>query len=222
MKKIFILIFLTNLTTFGFSQMEEISESKETMKEGTFNAIVVELSNSDEKVALKVWKSFIKGFGAKAKKIKRSKEYLASDVIIGGLNNSENVEVYSRVEDKGDDSELIVWIQMGEFYVSSGSFPSDYTVAAKMLEDYVIEVAKELVNIEVNNAEKKMKKLVKEMDKLKKKNNSYFKDIEKAKDAIVRAEKNIENNIRDQKEQESLIESQQNALQILKEKLSEL
>jgi hypothetical protein len=213
---------LTNLTTFGFSQMEEISESKETMKEGTFNAIVVELSNADEKVALKVWKSFIKGFGAKAKKIKRSKEYLASDVIIGGLNNSENVEVYSRVEDKGDDSELIVWIQMGEFYVSSGSFPSDYTVAAKMLEDYVIEVAKELVNIEVNNAEKKMKKLVKEMDKLKKKNNSYFKDIEKAKDAIVRAEKNIENNIRDQKEQESLIESQQNALQILKEKLSEL
>ena len=202
--------------------MEEISESKETMKEGTFNAIVVELSNADEKVALKVWKSFIKGFGAKAKKIKRSKEYLASDVIIGGLNNSENVEVYSRVEDKGDDSELIVWIQMGEFYVSSGSFPSDYTVAAKMLEDYVIEVAKELVNIEVNNAEKKMKKLVKEMDKLKKKNNSYFKDIEKAKDAIVRAEKNIENNIRDQKEQESLIESQQNALQILKEKLSEL
>ena len=94
MKKIFILIFLTNLTTFGFSQMEEISESKETMKEGTFNAIVVELSNADEKVALKVWKSFIKGFGAKAKKIKRSKEYLASDVIIGGLNNSENVEVY--------------------------------------------------------------------------------------------------------------------------------
>ena len=111
---------------------------------------------------------------------------------------------------------------MGEFYVSSGSFPSDYTVASKMLEDYVIEVAKELVNIEVNNAEKKMKKLVKEMDKLKKKNNSYFKDIEKAKDAIVRAEKNIENNIRDQKEQESFIESQQNALQILKEKLSEL
>jgi len=213
---------MTFITTIGFSQMEEITESKETMKEGTFNAIVVELPNADDKVALKVWKTFIKGYGAKAKKVKRSKEYLASGAIIGGLNNSENVEVYSRIEEKGDDSELIVWIQMGEFYVSSGSFPSDYTVAVKMLEDYVIEVAKELVNNEIEDEEKKMKKMDKEMGKLKKKNSGYHKDIEKAKDAIVKAENNIEENERAQKEQTSLIESQQKALQALKEKLSEM
>lgn len=222
MRNLFLIIFMTCFATFGFSQMEEITESKETMKKGTFNAIVVELPNADDKVALKVWKSFIKGYGAKAKKVKKSKEYLASGAIIGGLNNSENVDVYAKVQEKGDDSELIVWIEMGEFYVSSGSFPSDYTAAVKVLEDYVIEVAKELVNIEIQDEEKKMKKMEKEMDKLKKKNKGYHKDIEKAKDAIVKAEKNIEENERAQKEQTSVIESQQKALQALKEKLSEM
>ena len=222
MRNLFLFIFMTSLTTIGFSQMEEISESKETMKEGTFNAIVVELPNAEDKLALKVWKSFIKGYGAKAKKIKRSKEYLASGAIIGGLNNSENVDVYARVEEKGDDSELIVWIQMGEFYVSSGSFPSDYTAASKMLEEYVIEVAKEMVNVEIADEEKKMKKLEKEMTKLKKKNDGYHKDIEKAKEAISKAERNIDDNDRQQKEQASVIESQQKALQALKEKLSEM
>ena len=222
MRNLILLILMTTFTTISFSQMEEISESKETMKQGTFNAIVVELPNADDKVALKVWKSFIKGYGAKAKKIKRSKEYLASGAIIGGVNNSENVDVFSRVEEKGDDSELIVWIQMGEFYVSSGSFPSDYTAASKMLEEYIIEVAKELVNIEIEDEEKKMKKLEKEMTKLKRKNESYHKDIEKAKEAISKAERNIEDNDRKQKEQTSVIESQQKILQELKEKLSEM
>ncbi|MFT6320104.1 MAG: hypothetical protein ACJAT4_001026 [Granulosicoccus sp.] len=222
MRNLFLFIFMTLLTTIGFSQMEEITESKETMKEGTFNAIVVELLNADDKVALNVWKSFIKGYGAKAKKVKKSKEYLASGAIIGGLNNSENVDVYAKVQEKGDDSELIVWIQMGEFYVSSGSFPSDYTAAVKMLEGYVIEVAKELVNNDIEDEEKKMKRMEKEMDKLKKKNTGYHRDIEKAKDTIARAEGNIEENERAQKEQTSIIESQQKALQALKEKLSEM
>jgi hypothetical protein len=222
MRNFFLLIFMTSLTTIGFSQMEEITESKEKMKKGTFNAIVVELLNAEDKVALKVWKSFIKGYGAKARKVKRSKEYLASGAIIGGLNNSENVEVYAKVQEKGDDAELIVWIQMGEFYVSSGSFPSDYTVAVKMLEEYVIEVAKELVSIDLEDEEKKMKKLEKEMTKLQKKNNDYHNDIEKAKEAISKAERNIEENEREQKEQASVIESQQQALQRLKEKLSEM
>ncbi len=222
MRNLFLFIFMTFLTTIGFSQMEEITESKETMKKGTFNAIVVELPNADDKVALNVWKSFIKGYGAKAKKVKKSKEYLASGAIIGGLNNSENVDVYAKVQEKGDDSELIVWIEMGEFYVSSGSFPSDYTAAVRMLEDYVVEVAKELVNNEIEDEEKKMKKMEKEMDKLQKKNKGYHKDIEKAKDAIAKAEKNIEENEQSQKEQASVIESQQKALQALKEKLSEM
>jgi hypothetical protein len=222
MRNLFLFIFMTLLTTIGFSQMEEITESKETMKEGTFNAIVVELLNADDKVALNVWKSFIKGYGAKAKKVKKSKEYLAIGAIIGGLNNSENVDVYAKVQEKGDDSELIVWIQMGEFYVSSGSFPSDYTAAVKMLEGYVIEVAKELVNNDIEDEEKKMKRMEKEMDKLKKKNTGYHRDIEKAKDTIARAEGNIEENERAQKEQTSIIESQQKALQALKEKLSEM
>ena len=222
MRNLILFIFMTFFSTIGFSQMEEITESKETMKKGTFNAIVVELPNADDKVALNVWKTFIKGYGAKAKKVKKSKDYLASGAIIGGLNNSENVDVYARVEEKGDDSELIVWIEMGEFYVSSGSFPSDYTAAVKMLEDYVIEVAKELVNNDIEDEEKKMKKMDKEMSKLKKKNSSYHKDIEKAKEAIAKAEKNIEENERAQKEQASVIESQQKALQALKEKLSEM
>lgn len=222
MRNLFLLILMTSFATISFAQMDEITESKETMKEGTFNAIVVELINADDKVALNVWKSFIKAYGAKAKKVKRSKEYLASGAIIGGLNNSENVDVYARVEEKGDDAELIVWIQMGEFYVSSGSFPSDYTAAVKMLEEYVIEVAKEIVNIEIEDEEKKMKKLEKEMDKLKSRNDGYHKDIEKAKEAISKAERNIEENEREQKEQASVIESQQKVLQALKEKLSEM
>lgn len=222
MRNLFLLIFIISTANLGFSQMEEISESKETMKAGTFNAIVVELPNAEDKVALKVWKSFIKGYGAKAKKVKKSKEYLASGAIIGGLNNSENVDVYARVEEKGDDAELTVWIQMGEFYVSSGSFPSDYTAAVNMLEEYSIEVAKELVNIEIASEEKKMKKLEKEMTKLKKKNNGYHRDIEKAKEAISKAERNIEDNERQQKEQTSVIESQQKVLEALREKLSEM
>ena len=200
----------------------QVSEAKETMKLGTFNALVVEMPNVSDKVALKVWKDYIKGYGPKAKKVKKAKEILSSGAIIGGLNSSDPLDVYAKVVGQSSGSKLIVWFGMGEFFVSSGSFPSDYTAAEKFLQGYNREVAKELVVMELEDAEKKLKKFEKEMKSLKKKNDGFHKDIEKAKKAIAKAEANIEENTNKQEEQTSIISDQSNVVEEIKKKLSEM
>lgn len=220
MRNLILLIGMLFLTTISFAQEANVSETKENMKSGTFNALTVSLPNADDKVALRVWKSYIKAYGGKAKKVKKSKEYLSKSAILAGVNNSDPTDVYARVKETSNGSEMTVWFSMGEFYVSSAAFPSDYTAAQNFLQDYAHEVAKELVVIELENEEKKYKKMEKEMKKLKKKNDGFHKDIEKAKEAIAKAERNIEENVRKQKEQTSLMEDQQKTMGTIKEKLS--
>lgn len=222
MRKLSLFFAILISSTFCIAQSSQISESKETMKLGTFNALTVDMPNVSDKVALKVWKEYIKGYGPKAKKVKKSKEILSSGAIIGGINSSDPLDIYAKIEDQSNGSKLTVWFNMGEFYVSSGSFPSDYTAAEKFLKGYNREVAKELVVMELEDAEKKMKKMEKEMKNLKKKNDDYHKDIEKAKKAIAKAENNIEENEKKQKEQTSLISDQSKAVEAIKEKLSEM
>lgn len=222
MQKLLVLTLMAFIANFSMAQTANISESKETMKLGTFNSLTVQLPNSSDKVALNVWKDYVKGHGAKAKKVKKSKEYLASGAIIADINNSEEIDIYTRVREKSSNAELTVWFSMGEFYVSSAAFPTDYTAATKFLQDYADEVAKQLVMDELEAEEKVAKKMDSEMNKLKKKNDGYHKDIEKAKKAIAKAEENIEENEREQLEQESLMEDQKKKLEAIREKLSKM
>lgn len=222
MCRFFLFIILALLSTYTFAQSASISEGAETMKSGSFNAIKVELPVAEKKVALNVWKDYIKSYGAKAKKVKKSKEMLASGATISGINDSEPIEVYSRVDKTAGGSRLTVWFGAGGVFVSSEDFPSDYSAAEKFLEDYAHEVAKELVVMEIEEEEKKMKDLESAMKKLRKKNDGYHKDIEKAKKAIAKAEDNIEDNEDKQKEQAQLIEKQKEALEAVKNKLSEM
>ena len=222
MRKLIMFFTLLFFTVLSNAQSDRVYEKKETMKAGTFDALVVDLPNTDEKVAARVWKSYIRGYGSKAKRVRKSKEVLSKDVIIAGINKSDPIEVFAKVVETNDGSELIAWFSMGEFFVSSGSFPSDYTAAQNFLNDYAHEVAKELVVIELEGEEKKFKKMEKEMKKLKKKNDGYHKDIERAKEAIAKAEKNIEENEREQKEQVSVMDEQSKVIQAIKDKLSEM
>lgn len=222
MRRLTLFIVLSFLATVGFTQSASISEGAETMKNGAFNALKVDLDNADKKVASKVWKSYIKSYGAKAKKVRKSKEMLASGATISGINDSEPIEVYSRVDKTANGSRLTVWFGAGGVFVSSEDFPSDYTAAEKFLENYAHEVAKELVIMEIEDEEKKMKDLESDLKKLKKKNDGYHKDIEKAKKAIAKAEDNIEENEKQQENQAELIEKQMKALEAVKDKLSEM
>ena len=222
MQKLFMLFTLLFFTILSSAQSDRVSEKKETMKEGTFNALVVSLPHTDDKVAMKVWKRYIKAYGSKAKKVKKSKEVLSKNVILAGVNNSDPIEVFAKVVETSNGSELIAWFSMGEFFVSSASFPGDYTSAQNFLVDFAHEVDKELVIIELEEQEKKYKKMEKEMKRLRKKNDGYHKNIAKAKEAIAKAERNIEENERMQEEQVSVMETQSKVIQAIKEKLSEM
>jgi len=218
-KLILISLFFTSLS---FAQSERVSEKKEMMKVGSFNALVVNLPNADDKVAMRVWKTYIKAYGSKPKKVKKSKEILSKEVIIADVNNAEPMEVYARTVKNSTGTELYVWFSMGEFFVSSAAFPSDYTAAQNFLDDYAHEVDKELVIIELESQEKKFGKMEKQMNKLKKKNDGFHKDIEKANKAIAKAEKNIEENVKQQEDQNKTMADQQKVIDAIKEKLSEM
>lgn len=222
MRKLSLLFGFLIFTFLGFSQEANIAEVKETMKLGHFNALVVELPDANKKVAIRVWKTFIKAYGSKAKKVRRTKEYLSKDVVISGVNQEEKMEVYAKVKEISNGAELLVWFSMGESFVSSDEFPNDFGAAKTLLEEYAHEVAKELVMMELEDAEDDFKKMEKDMNKLKKKNDGYHKDIEKAKAAIAKAESNIEENERLQKEQTEMIEKQTEKVNEIKTKLSEM
>lgn len=198
MKKITIL-----LTAFAFVAFlsvnlsaQEVIEAKEGMSEGTKSALVLELPKTDAKTVEKSWLKYLKDFDGKTKKKKNKKtgEIFTDNAMIAAMSKN-TVDIYSKVESKGEGSRLVVWIDLGGAFLASSTHPDQYGVAAEMINDFSSKIsiakAEEMLKIEddaLEDEEDKLKKLDKDTADMKSKIEDYKKKIKELEAEIIKTD----------------------------------
>ncbi len=217
---LFILVFC--LCFALFDSHAQITEDDKSMSLGVNNALVLELPDAKEKFVEKLWKKYIKQFDGKTKRNKKADEYFTDNAKMVDIGGAQSVDVYCRVAGSGSDVEVILWIDVDGSFLSSSSYPEEYTEAEKILMRFALEVTREKIKIELKEEQSRMKKLSKSMKKLQRANSNYHRSIEIAKEKIKKAEANIEQNEIDQENMKNDIEAQQEILEAVKKRLSDL
>lgn len=199
-----------------------VYQSDEPMATGTNSALILITEVTSEKLVERSWKDFMKDYNGKTKNVRGSKEDLTSGASIVGINGVNPINIYTRTAINVDGYvELLTWFDLGEEYLD-GSRRQQYDEAEKMLLKFAHTVKVEGTSIELEDAEKKLKSFESEMDKLKRQNNGYLKDIEDAEKRIAQAKENIVKNEEQQADSTQKIDLQNQLVDEIKRRLSEM
>ncbi len=169
----------------------QIMESSKVMSKGDHNALTVTLPDTEEKVVTKEWEDFIKSYKGKLRKIKKSSEIFADDARLEDISNN-TVDVYALVNQRGDDTELTVWYDLGGAFLTSETHPKKYLSAQKMLNKFSGIVSKTYVANMLQEEEKKLKNFEGVLKDIDKSREDSVKDIAKFEKKIEEAKANIE------------------------------
>jgi len=189
------------------------------MTQGVNNSLTISIPDADDQMVEKLWKKYMKTHGSKAKKIKKSEEWLSSKADIAGIGGSKSVNVYATFEQSGSTVRMTAWFDMDGDYLSSTDHPERYAAGEDFLNDFELQVYKEGVKAEIKTEENNLKKIESELKKLKKNNSRYHKEIKNAKEKIAKMEANIEDNLQEQEEANTKIEAQKKIVDDTKKKM---
>lgn len=223
MKKLNLLLILIIFLASSLNVSAQISEEEKAMSMGVKTALVLEIPEAKEKFVKKLWKKYLKQFKGKTKKVKKADEMRTTGARIVEIGGSSSVDLVSRVSGTGEDVELIMWVNMdGDEFLSSYNHPDRYTEAEKILMRFGLEVTREKIKIELKDEENRLKKYNKDHKKLKRNHTNYHREITIAQEKIKKAEANIEQNEIEQETMRATIESQQELIEEVKKRLSEI
>lgn len=222
MKRIF-LSFSALFLFFACSLQAQISADRKTMSEGVYEALVIQIPGLDKKVTGKLWVDFTKDFySSRSKYNRKTKEYFTDDADIVGIGQGNTVDIYTRIEEKAEGCQLNMWIDLGGAYLTRSSHGDRTVEAEKMLIRFGLETAKEKVRLDIEDQEKALKDLGRDLEKLASAKERYESEIEKAKEMIADAEKSIEENIVLQNAKNEEIKNQEALIDTTKKKLNDL
>ncbi|MCB0559655.1 MAG: hypothetical protein H6573_03030 [Lewinellaceae bacterium] len=215
-----LVIFLAFSLVAWNSVQAQISEQIKKMSQGANNALMLEIPNTDSKLAGEVWKDYMKSFyDTKPKWERKADEWFCDNAEITAIGRGNTIDIYASSEEKGNDVLFSVWFDLGGAYLSSREHTDPYLEAEKLMMRFALEVAQEKTRRELNAENDQLKKLQRDLDRLKSLNDRYHKDIERAEEAIKNAQQNIVDNqkmqedmLRQITEQEKLIEGVQKRL----------
>lgn len=219
MKNLFLLFFLI---LFSMTVRGQITEETRSMNEGINNALILELPDTKLKLAKKWWQTYMKDYGSKPRRVKGADEMMSLNADIVAIGGSGGVDVYSLLDDMGSTVTNTVWFKVGDDYVSSTLNESQYIESEKFLMRFALYVTAEKIKIELAEEEKNMRTLQNNLEKLKRNENSYKREIEQARERIKTAEANLVTNAESQEKAKVEIEEQAKVVEEVKKRLSEL
>ncbi len=199
----------------------QVKEETRYMSQGNNPALVVELPQADPKLVAKLWKKYIQDYDAKVKKGKEG-ELFADDADIPGIGEGNTVDVYAKIKDSGDGSELSVWFYLGGAYLQSKMHPDRFKEGERFMEQFAIMVKKELIEQEVKAEESRLKELENELKKLERDNERYHQIIAEAEKRIEQAKADIEENEKAQKDTQKALEEQRKRVEEVKDRLKKI
>jgi len=220
------LFFVVNMSaqeeaTFQFvASKAKVMESSKIMSQGTNNALTIELLNTDEKTAEKVWKKFMRDYKGKPKYDRKLNEHFSDDAEIPNISNN-TVDVYATFDETGSTTTATFWFDLGGAYLDSDTHAAPYSAAEELLRNYIQDV--NLIHAEdaLKEQEDMLKDLEKELEKLEKENKDFHEEIEEAKKLIAEMEKNIELNLEEQSAKKKEIETQENVVNSAKKNVKQ-
>ena len=210
------------LFSFCWVSNAQIDEESKSMSLGVRNSLVLNLPNSKADFVDKLWKKYIKTYGGKTKKARGGNEIFTDDAEIVALGGANTIDIYARSEDQGNGVNLVMWVDLGGAFLASETHPDRFTEGEKFLMRFALFVAKENTTLELEEEEKQFKRLETGLKRLERDNERYHREIEQAKEAIRKAEANIETNIQEQDQANQQIEVQQGIIEEVKKRLKEL
>lgn len=200
----------------------QVMEASRVMSKGQQSSLTLEIPDVSADYAEEVYKDFIKDFKGKTKKDKKSNEWFSDDSKVASIANGAPIDIYAKIEPSGNKAVVNMWVDLGTGYINSGTYPTEYSEAGKLLEKFAETVKIRQAEDELDLVEKDMKKLDGDMKKLKKDNEDYHKEIEKSNQKIKDAENSILKNEEDQKNKQAAIEAQAEKVEAAKIKVNNL
>lgn len=209
MKKLTNTILITLMYVSCFAQFVDVKEGTKTMKEGSYNAYSIVLEDINYNHAEEGWKDFMKEYKAKTKKDKKAKLQFSDNVQLPSIG-SNPVDIYAMIlEDERDaHTTVTVWFDTGNGYVNSIDMEPQSEVAERMMTEYALKVLKKSADNNYKDEEKALKKIESELKNLQDKKKDLLKDISKAKENILKWEKELEQNEANQINKKKAVENQ--------------
>ena len=219
MNKLGLLISLS-LLLIAIGLFGQVSEESSSMSQGIENAVVLELPEAEDRLVEKLWKSYIRQFKGRTRKIKRSPVWWTEAANLASVS-AENLDFYSKVVQRGSTVLLYWWIELDEEnYLSSGAQPEQYEEVENILLHFSQQVKREYIRLELLDEEKKLKRLQVALRKLERARETYLREIEQAKAKILKAEENILLNDDEQKKAQEMILQQREVIAEVRERLN--
>ncbi len=208
------LFVILSITTFAQRKIK-VHENKEKIGNGTNNALVAIIYESNQDDIEKAWKRLMKDYGAK---VNMKKEIFADDATIKDLSPN-TCDLYAFVRKISDDEfEIVVGVDLGGTYLSSSEHASKYKIMEKILKDFAVQTSVDAIKEKHKAAQKILDAITKENDGLIKDKERLEKQIEDYKSKITDAEKSIEKNISIQSDKEKEIEAQKKVVEEIADK----
>jgi hypothetical protein len=215
--------FLLVIMLAANSIIAQISEQMQAMSTGFNNALVLELPGANVDQVEKLWRDYLKDYGAKPKRVKGNREeWLADDADIPGIGMGNTVDVYAVFEENSEGLSQYVWIDLGGAYLSSDRYGDRYIEGEKFLMRFALQVTKNQIEIELQSEEDVLKNLERELERLRRDKEDLEREIEDARAAIARAEDAIRQNGQEQKARAKEIEAQRQLIELVRQKLERL
>ncbi len=224
----FVVLFLSSVALYAQDDLvakglEEthVREEIRYMSQGNNTALVIQLPGADVKLVNKLWKKYLRDYDGKVKKAKED-ELFADDADIPGIGLGNTVDVYAKMKETGNGTELSVWFYLGGAYLQSDMHPERYEEGRRFMEQFALMVKKEVIRQELKAEEDRLKELENELSKLERDNERYHQIIEDAEKRIEQAKADIQTNEKAQKETQNAIEEQRKRVDMVKSKLKKI
>jgi len=218
MKKTLLFTLLFAFACFTGQAQSESYTKEVSMSLGTLPAIVLDMSEINEKDAAAYWTAYMKDY-SKLKKNRKAGELYAEGARVP-LVRASKIDLFSKVENLESDSRLYVWIDLGGAFLTAEQDAETFKNAKKFVDDFAVYAEKEHVQSLLKTAEKDLKGFEKDLKGLGKDKESYEKNIEKAKEQITKMERNLEENAISQEAKVNEIADQTSLVKKIQERLA--
>jgi hypothetical protein len=198
-----------------------VNEVRQIMSKGEQTGFEVPIAGGKAENVKSNFEKWLKKNNAKVTSSKKSPEIFGDNASLK-LVSQNTVDIYATCIPSGNGAVLYVYADLGGAFISSAAYPQQYTAMEAMLKKFSQEQALEMVESQLEQEEKILKTLNKDIENLKKDKTGYVKDIETAKALIIQREQDIIKNDNDQKSKLEQQNLQQQIIETVKQKRATL
>lgn len=198
-----------------------VNEIRQIMSKGEQTGFEVPIAGGNAEKVKENFEKWLKKYDAKVTSSKKSPDIFGDNALIKLLSQN-TVDIYASTVPSGNGAVLYVYVDLGGAFLSSATYPQQYNVMEALLKKFAKDQALEMVEQQLQEEEKILKNINKEIESLKKSKATYVKEIEEAKALIIQREQDIVKNDNDQKaklEQQNL---QEQIIETVKQKRATL